>query len=110
MRLGLYVLKHIYIVQARGKLVPQEGTLEYIDLYICILDLEAHAYLQWKMCQGSLALTLDGANLIPSIPMGPQLSPHLGEAISNIYAPQQLGKMEEQFVARFHVAHWQEAF
>lgn len=70
-RLGPYMLKHIYMVQSRGELVPQESTVEYIDFYIHILELEAQAYLQQKMQQGSLALTPDGVNLIPSIPIGP---------------------------------------
>lgn len=45
-RLGLYILKYIYIVQARGEPVPPENTIEDIKFYIYILKLEAQAYLQ----------------------------------------------------------------
>lgn len=95
------MLKHICMVLVRGKLIPPENMLEYIEFYVHILELNAQVYLQQKMCQGSMALTSNGANLIPSISARSRLSPHLEEAISNIYVLQQLGKTEEQFAARF---------
>lgn len=46
MRLELYILKYICMVQARGEHVPLENTIEYIEFYIHILELKAQAYMQ----------------------------------------------------------------
>ncbi|KAG6883282.1 hypothetical protein C0992_009208 [Termitomyces sp. T32_za158] len=103
-RLGLYVLQHIRMMQARGEQIPQPNTSEYITLYVQILDLEAHAYLYRKASQGSAASTPEGAHLIPSLQVRPVFSPHLEEAMSNIYAPQQPGESDDQFAARLAAA------
>lgn len=66
----------------------------------------------WKTSQGSAASMLERANLIPSIPISvkPVLFLHLEEAISNIYALQQVEESEGQFAARVFVMQHQNRF
>lgn len=44
-QLGLYVLKNIQLIQAQDDIISQSHTVEYINLYVQILELKVQAYM-----------------------------------------------------------------
>ncbi|KAG6859239.1 hypothetical protein C0995_010494 [Termitomyces sp. Mi166 len=95
--LQLYVVKHMQMLANMGQHVPEVDSTEYIELYICIFELELKEYMKCKEARATARSTATQTESVDYNAIRRQRVPVIAEAMDALNAPQQAEESQQDF-------------
>ncbi|KAG6869412.1 hypothetical protein C0995_003391, partial [Termitomyces sp. Mi166 len=99
-RLQLYVLKHMQMLANMGQHVSEVESMEYIELYLQIFELELEEYMKRKEAHATARSTATLAESVDYDAIRPQRVPVIAEAMDVLNAPRQAEESQQDFKRR----------
>ncbi|KAG6858882.1 hypothetical protein C0995_013221 [Termitomyces sp. Mi166 len=96
-RLQLYVLKHMQMLANMGQHVPEVESMEYIELYLQIFELELEKYMKHKEACATARSTATPAESVDYDAIRRQRLPVIAEVMDALNAPQQVEESQQDF-------------
>ncbi|KAG6882648.1 hypothetical protein C0995_014103, partial [Termitomyces sp. Mi166 len=103
-RLQLYVLKHMQMLANMGQHVSEVESMEYIELYLQIFELELKEYMKRKEMCATARSTATPAESVDYNAIRHQQVPVIAEAMDALNAPRQAEESQQDFKRRQNAA------